>query len=351
VPLDNRDLVLDCSTITPDLLTGILHNSSTIPADTEIVAVSVLKTYRCSLSIAHLEARLSNGEVLKLVLKFCEPGQQTGRAEVDFYRSIAPGFPPDVLPKCLHTGYCVESRRMSLLFEDLQPRFEPMVTEVPALPAEHVRLAVLHWLTALQASYWNRPELNDPLYWRSWRTESALQAWFDTRHAQTEAELQVGPDKLDSEVMELYHDLRRHTAHRLAGRLASGRNLTLIHGDAHGGNFLVSSGSKPDIRLLDWPNWRPGLPTDDIAYLVAAWPGEQQAQALKTARQLFFNELPGSQSKTLDYTERDWVSDLSLSASWVFVYSIGLIGECRQPWTYLLARRVASLAAIAASMD
>jgi Ser/Thr protein kinase RdoA (MazF antagonist) len=51
--------------------------------------------------------------------------------------------------------------------------------------------------------------------------------------------------------------------------MATGKNLSVIHGDAHVWNvFLPNDDSEGSARLFDW-DWRPGLPATDLAYMMA----------------------------------------------------------------------------------
>lgn len=329
------------SSFTPSRLTAILREAGKLAPGDSVISVRFTKTRKCTLTVAHMEARLSTGEAMPLVLKFCESGQQSTRAEVDFYSMPAHAFSPGVLPHCYYAWYDAEEQQVWMLLEDLEPEFTPMTNHVLELPTSHVRLNVLDWLTSLQVSFWNREELSREAYWRKWRDEPTIQAWFDQRHKATEDALKSGRGQVCSEVLAWYDLLRSRTPSLLSQRLNSGQNLTMVHGDAHGGNFLISSHDDRDFRLIDWPNWRPGLVTDDLAYVVAAWPQREQQQALECARSFLFAHLATHGAHT--YNEEQWNYDLSLSAAWVFVYSIGLIGECREAWTYELANRVAAL--------
>jgi hypothetical protein len=53
-------------------------------------------------------------------------------------------------------------------------------------------------------------------------------------------------------------------------RYLSHRNVTLIHGDAHVWNVLMPKDEQSgDVRLFDWDTWRIGLPSSDLAYMMA----------------------------------------------------------------------------------
>src|SRR5947208_3636519 len=57
---------------------------------------------------------------------------------------------------------------------------------------------------------------------------------------------------------------------RLSARYRSHRDMTIIHGDAHVWNALVSrDAALNDVRLIDWDAWRIDTATDDLAYMIA----------------------------------------------------------------------------------
>ncbi len=53
-------------------------------------------------------------------------------------------------------------------------------------------------------------------------------------------------------------------------RMANGKGLTIIHGDAHAWNFLYPRDPETHrVRILDWALWQVGRATNDLAYLIA----------------------------------------------------------------------------------
>jgi hypothetical protein len=73
-------------------------------------------------------------------------------------------------------------------------------------------------------------------------------------------------------------------ADRMLQRLASAQQLTLLHGDAHAGNFLLpTSGATREVRIVDWQMppwlWETGCGVSDLAYLmVRFWPERRRQE-------------------------------------------------------------------------
>jgi len=77
-------------------------------------------------------------------------------------------------------------------------------------------------------------------------------------------------DRLSAERSRIYERLI-DAAPRLSARYRSHRDMTIIHGDAHVWNALVSrDAALNDVRLIDWDAWRIDTATDDdLAYMIA----------------------------------------------------------------------------------
>ena len=64
--------------------------------------------------------------------------------------------------------------------------------------------------------------------------------------------------------------LRLSLTPRLLARYHSHRNVTIVHGDAHVWNSVLSQeGGGDDVRLFDWDLWRIDVASDDLAYMMA----------------------------------------------------------------------------------
>lgn len=69
----------------------------------------------------------------------------------------------------------------------------------------------------------------------------------------------------------------------LFNRHASGRNLTLVHGDAHLGNFLFPiEAQTASAYLINWQFWRPTIGGADLAFMIATEWKPQTRRRLKT---------------------------------------------------------------------
>jgi thiamine kinase-like enzyme len=80
-------------------------------------------------------------------------------------------------------------------------------------------------------------------------------------------------DRLGERLSDERRDLYRRLVDRFPGlyaRYHSHRNVTLVHGDAHFWNILVPKDEgSDDVRIFDWSGWCTGIPSRDLAYMMA----------------------------------------------------------------------------------
>jgi hypothetical protein len=109
-------------------------------------------------------------------------------------------------------------------------------------------------------------------------------------------------------------------------RLAEGENLTVVHNDAHAGNFLLPrEAAQQGVYLVDWQQWGIGVGPGDVAYLIAlSWSAEQRAAMEKSLVREYHARLQAYGG--VDY---DW------PACW-HDYRLGAIGNLLVPiWAWM----------------
>jgi aminoglycoside phosphotransferase (APT) family kinase protein len=80
-------------------------------------------------------------------------------------------------------------------------------------------------------------------------------------------------DRLGDLLSDERRDFYRRLVDKAPGLFArhhTHRNVTIVHGDAHVWNcFLPKDERSGDVRFFDWQTWRTGIPTYDLAYMMA----------------------------------------------------------------------------------
>ena len=192
--------------------------------------------------------------------------REFGRKEAAFYDVVAPALPPGLLPRC-YEAVAEPAGHWHVMLEDLTASYEtlpdwpvpPPTTRWNAVVAAHARF---------HAFWWDHARLG-----------VSVGAFADDAGA-LERHLASFPkevatfadrlgDRLSAERRRIYERLV-DAAPRLSARYRSHRDMTIIHGDAHVWNALVSrDAALNDVRLIDWDAWRIDTATDDLAYMIA----------------------------------------------------------------------------------
>jgi hypothetical protein len=187
------------------------------------------------------------------------------RIEVEFYRVIAPAMTDPPVPYCYDAVFDPEIGQSHLLFEDLSATHVTPDDTPPLSKSDYQQ--VIDSLSIIHAQWWDHPWLGTEL-----RALGEDVSGFVVGVVQD-----TFPTFVDSMGDDLSVENRRIYERLLAGwpppdlvdRLAGGRAVTLVHGDAHPWNCLFPRDpSGGQVVLADWAVWHPGLGTEDVAYLI-----------------------------------------------------------------------------------
>lgn len=209
--------------------------------------------------------------------------------EARFYRLAAslPDHPP-VVPRAVEVG------ERFLLLEDLSathrpPRSRDQIITGEGMPSEPDQLAVVDTLARLQAFWWNHPRQGSlhPGYWKSEGfaryAERRRASWLKVRNAL--------PSKANETFERLFDGLPAHWERWLGPRVADGRGLTLLHGDAYFSNFLVPRDTG-HAYLIDWQCCCVDLGAGDLVNLMATfWTREQRREREQPMLRAFHRRL------------------------------------------------------------
>jgi hypothetical protein len=189
-----------------------------------------------------------------------DPAQQ--QREIIFYREVAPAMQAAFTIPCYSAVYAPESGAAHLLLKDVSATHAACLTPLQA----NVEGAV-DAIARLHAFWWDHPRLGRDI--GSFTTpEERRKDWDDTRRSTTAFTAALG-DGLPAAWRATYERVLPALP-VLFNRHVSRRNLTLVHGDAHLGNFLfpkdVPGGS---ALMLDWQFWHPTVGGTDLAFMLA----------------------------------------------------------------------------------
>jgi hypothetical protein len=188
-----------------------------------------------------------------------------GRQEVAFYTQVAAVMSECLVPRCFEAVWDSGTNKWHLLLEDLTDT-HVIATAWPLPPTEEQCRTILHALARFHAAWWDHPHLG-----------VSVGAWVDgeamNQHLQKFAdEFKTFADRLGDRLSRERRDLYERfmvAAPRLRARYVSHRNISVVHGDAHIWNFFVPRNGGDGVRLFDWDAWRIGVPSSDLAYMMA----------------------------------------------------------------------------------
>lgn len=227
----------------------------------------------------------SDGAPQSVILKtahaaYAETLANSGRQEVAFYTQLAPKVPPGLVARCFDGHFDEERGTWHLLLEDLTDSHE-IATPWPLPPSREQSMAIVTALARWHASCWDRDSLGESVgTWMSTDDTARLMETF-AGHYDRFADL-LG-DRLSEERRILYRRFIEQSA-RLFGRYHSRRHVTITHGDAHTWNFLLPrAGTADTVRIFDFDQWRIGVPTGDLAYMMATQWYPERRQTLERA--------------------------------------------------------------------
>jgi hypothetical protein len=224
-----------------------------------------------------------------LVLKWYSDGYPYGLREALFYDQIAPAMPAPPVPPCYDVGMDWEKGHAHVLMQDLTATHE-----VPWPPYERLDGEVFEWAMEahleFHARWWEKPRVGQKDMLRVSGLGVAHEAISpeaireNQRYFAQEA-LPARADQLGEQFPKEWRELCERViaawADLFIQRMAGGKALTLIQGDAQLGNVMLPldplSGR---LVLIDWEGCTRGLGTWDLArtWVHAGLPSEMRRE-------------------------------------------------------------------------
>ena len=260
----------DSPPTTPLELSSALYAAGTLTHG-EIISAAITERTRTAVSnLWFIEVGYAAGSYPKLpnrlVLKWPveqSPAPERGLPELVFYRELAPSLPSPPIVRCLATAP-PGSEQPWLILEDLRSTHSnPPLPERPDDKSVHEAVAAL---AQLHARWWEAPALGSTV--GTLHTETSLRTMVYGISANLPGLIDDLGDDLplaDRQVLETVFN----SSLRPWFRLVEPRALTVVHGDAHTGNFLFPRSGQSATYLIDWQLWHLDVGPRDLAFLIA----------------------------------------------------------------------------------
>lgn len=202
--------------------------------------------------------------------------KSAGAREVAFYLSVAAQMPYPPAPICFDAAYNPDSGAYHLLLEDVSETHRTVHPEEPA--TQNDVESMLDALARLHAHWWGHQKLGQSVGTVPTPEEirdsfGQLEAAFPRYVDYLGDRLSVERRRIYEKVLERYPDVAIH-------RFAQRERLTVVHDDAHAGNFLLPRhAGEQRLFLIDWQQWGIHVGLHDVAYLIALfWYPERRAR-------------------------------------------------------------------------
>jgi hypothetical protein len=240
------------------------------------------------------------------------PGTEwdSGRREVAFYTTVAPGTPPGLLPRC-YEAEITEAGAWHLLLEDLTDT-HATATQWPLPPTFAQMEAIVRCHARFKAAWWDDPRLGVDV--GAWPSEAERSLRMAKLIKQYEIFADALGERLPAHRRALYERLFAD-ASRQTSRFRSRRHMTIIQGDSHVWNCFLPNDGTGTPRLFDWDGWRPAVGAGDLAYMIAMhWYPELRRNSERPLLYAFHEELLASGVK--GYDRRFLEDDYRLTVLW-----------------------------------
>ncbi len=276
-----------CEQVTPAWLTevlmakgGVQHGRvMAIECDTQAFNQGYVSNV-AALSITY-SADASGTLPSRLFLKMSRPGVHAelldvGRREVAFYQvmeDVADDFP---IPRCYDAASDDSTGQVHVLMDDLSATHFQRPLPIP--PSHRHCEMIMESLAHLHAWWWNSPRLGTKLGERlderkaaeiRRRLEDTLPTFIDY----------LGDALLPTQRKAYEQIMASPFWARRVERLCSLQGVTLIHGDAHTGNFMLPHDTaRHKVMLIDWHLCDINTAAIDLAFLMALhWSPQRRA--------------------------------------------------------------------------
>lgn len=319
-----ENVIVSAEQVTPEWLTSVFKERGVLPSG-EVTSIKPNRQQSTFAScVLHLDVIYSE-EVLpitprRLFLKISNPALAPGELDLEhiqkefiFYRLLAPAMNGALTIPCYHAAYDPETGASHILLRDVSETHVTCSTPSCELNCERA----VDSLARLHAYWWDHPRLGKEI--GNFPTKDERQREWLEAETSTVAFMNALGDQLHRSWQMIYESVLPALPH-LYQRHAQGRNLTLVHGDAHLGNFLFPGDTGVDnTYMVDWQFWHPTIGGTDLAFLMATeWESETRRDLEVRLMRRYYKLL--IEHGVCDYQWDDCWNDYRLSVILVSIF-------------------------------
>jgi hypothetical protein len=278
----------DLVQVTPQWLTEVLLACGCLPRG-RVSGVQITSQASYTSTLARLcvsyTADAPESAPSRLLLKLSRPdprqrvvGSEQRRAEVTFHTALAKMMPDPPVAPCHRAVFSEETGASDLLFDDLSATHIAGSLEIP--PSREQCERALDAFAAVHAYWWDNPILVSltemPDHDSVAAYVASIEAHFPPFVEALGRQLSPGERLVFEKVLAALPALFR--------RVARGKHLTLIHGDANFSNVLLPRDpAQGRALIIDWQLWGASFAAEDLAHLIALFWNPADRRALERA--------------------------------------------------------------------
>ena len=286
--MSSKRVITKIEQLTPERLTEILRKKGII-SEGKVIKIRKNSSKRTTTSMVHfLEVKLSNNaqteptslEIVVKITQLLGSAKMLGQLEAKFYSTIAETMDKMPIPTCYDAKFSRITGWSHKILEDLSRTHEslslPLNVYLP--PPKRYCEKVIDSLAELHAFWWDHPNLKDfskyshvfYIFKENSFNEKDLFNWFDNQEVLLKNLLNLLGDRLSEKTKEMLLTIFSKFP-QLANERLYKKNLTVIHGDAHLGQFFYPKdidNKNHKVILSDWQFWSVGVGGQDLSYMI-----------------------------------------------------------------------------------
>ena len=330
--------ITDIQQATPEWLTTVLRNKGCLDQGnvTEVRHISQAATTSsvCHLALTYSDAAPESAPS-RLFLKILKPefSSDFGRKEIEFYSNVADAMIDPPVVRCYDAVYSEETGGAHLLLDDVSETHFTVGNVKSDADTKRYCEQVMDCLAEFHAFWWDHPRLGKDI--GTLLTEEGLINGIPGTERTVSGFVEYLGDRLSVERRRLYKKIISAQP-ALFKRLTRGKDLTLVHGDAHLWNFLCPGNpNKGKVCIIDWQFWHPSIASTDLAFMIALhWCPERRRLLEKDLIERYHNGL--LEHGVANYNWDDCWNDYRLSVIimdlFVPVWQWSLFGMSEDVW-------------------
>ena len=302
-------VITDIEQVTPERLTSIFKNKGYLSNGKVTKTIKKNSEISVTSNMHYMELNFSNDAqtvptIPNIVVRFpkhYEYNKMIGRHEAKFYDIVAENMNQLPIPICYDVAYSEETGWSHIMLEDLSKKhveIEPSQGGGCAPPpTKQYCEKAIDSLAELHAYWWDHPKLMELSKYSYTFYDFKENSYND----QDLAMISVAPPDQYSEGFTRFENVndnlvfdqfRKLLENRISDKRKSylqrlfssfpliaherikTKNITIIHNDAHMGNFFYPKdmlNQKSKAKLIDWQTWGIGVGCQDIAYMIGMW--------------------------------------------------------------------------------